>query len=160
MNKIIELQNKNRVINHEIAQEKQKLHDSFVVKYKSALKLCDIVVIILVLLNFTAIFTTNLMVVKERIANNQEVVLYELNPVQQQVNDYTPHPETSTLWKAVLNQFMIWLFLIFVYVVTRRMIYTEWQFTILIFVLSWYFIIMGFDTFNDLGFFIGKMWYG
>lgn len=158
-NKIIQLDYEKKEIDQEIKDEKLRLHEQFVLKYKTLFRFLDIMVVAIVLINLVAVGLTNIMVVKTAVDENKTMVFHEVNPVQQKANSYAPHPETTKLFLALLKQMMLWSIMVFGYIWLRRTIYQEAMFTMIIFLVVFYLIMMGYDAMNDIGYFLGKILY-
>ena len=99
--------------------------------------------------------TTNYLVVKQAQLDDVPLEFYEVNPLQQDINDYAAHPDNSNLLPVLIRQLLLWFVIIAIYVYVRRTIYTESMFTYLIFTVVLYFVILGHDAFNDLGLWLG-----
>ncbi len=113
-------------------------------------------------MNFGAVFLTNMMVMKQNAIEveagiAEPKVFKEVNPVQAELNNYEPHPESKELINALLKQVALWFVMIFFYVYFRRTVFTEDVLNLMIIFVSFYFLVLGWDFFNDYGFFTGKV---
>ena len=167
MNKYEELKKQKGVIDNDIQEEKRRVHLEFCAKNRKMFIMLDIAVVFIVLFNFGAHALTNAMVMKEvRDDPTKEVTLYEMNPITANTGDYELHPEvkenmekgTSELlveYKGEIFFLLYWLTATFLYVGYRRNATNYKQLTILTMIIMWYFVLLGWDFFNDLGYWIG-----
>ena len=138
---------------HSIKQKKKNLHDDFVKLHKVELRVMDILVIFIVLMNFGAMFLTTLMVAKESTTETFHVV--EANPIQASMNDFETTEEAQVEFKMFVFHSFYWAILIFFYVHKRRTIYTDEELGWLRFMVIVYLILLGKDFFNNIGYYIG-----
>jgi len=86
--------------------------------------------------------------------------LLEANKAQSDLNGYEQHPEGDAFIKSLLIQSGLWAALLSIYIYTRMHMYRHRDFWITLFVVMFYFYMLYWDFFNDLGWFIGKIIYG
>ena len=144
------------LLNEQMRLEKKKLHKQLVEEHKFIFRMLDIAAIVLILMNFGAVFMTNSLVIKAE----PNATLYEVNPYQAEQHNYEIHPETSTLITALLAQIVLWILIIAAYIHYRTTIYTENQMRVFATIVTFYFLLMGYDFWNDAGFFVAKVIYG
>jgi len=117
--------------------------------------------IVIILMNFGAVAITNALVMKQNSIEvaagiSEPIVLKEVNPAQSKMNNYELHPESNTLIAALLKQSLLWAILLSFFIYHRRTVYTDEVLFMMLFISIAYFILLGWDFFNDFGFFIGK----
>ena len=136
--------------------QRKVAHKEFVKSNKRLFLAMDICIILMVLANFGAVLITNALVVKA----TPDVQFKEANPVQAELNDYEQHPEGKAIMNMFMIQSLLWGLVLTGYLYMRLNIYTtkDLWFTILILIFYMYFI--NYDFFNDLGLYIGKVFYG
>lgn len=152
----VELLGKKRLIQEDIVEEKERLHNIFREKHKKVFWWLDFFVVLIIFFNFGAVLITNLMVVRETPAILEN--LAEINPVQAKINGFTPHPHSAQLFAGIMFQGIVWGIIILGYISLRRNVLNNVGLTLLIFIVSAYFVMLGLDFFNDLGFLAGKFW--
>src|SRR3990167_1905159 len=87
-------------------------------EYRKTFIFCDVLLILMILFNFGAVFLTNVSVTREKIEAGHIIKLQEVNPAQvvlskvTQEQPYELHPEWQNLMKAFVNQVFLWLILI------------------------------------------------
>ena len=131
-------------------------HNAFVKKNKGWVRTLDIVMIIVVLLNFGAVFMTNMLVVK----TNPEVELKEANAVQAEMNDYEVHEQGGQLMKSILLQTVLWVIILSVFVSNRMMLITYPQLTVMTVTVIYFAFLLTLDFVNDFGYLIGVLLWG
>ena len=122
----------------------------------------DIIVVVIILMNFGALFITNVLVVRENeqlvdlgVIESWEIV--EANPVQAEINDYKTTDEAQSHFKSWLIFLVYWSIMTFVYILIRKTFYTEFGFYFMMFFVLFYLLVLGSDFFNNLGYYIGKL---
>ena len=170
MNKLVELQIKrNKTIeelNREIKEERQFQHIELSFSHRNYFKILDIAVILIVLMNFGALFMTNVMVHKVAADAGEVVVHKELNPSTAEAGGFTQGDtpeeiaETNKLWALVVRTALIWVGLISLYVFERRNVHSTEMLTALTIMVAIYGLVLGYDFINDLGYFLGRIWFG
>ena len=140
---------------------KKQAHNELVQKHKKVLKAMDILVVVIILMNFGAVLLTNFMVVKEKevlikqgVIESYEIV--ESNPVQAKINNYKTNDKSKVKFKSFIIFIIMWSILTYGYFYARTTFYTETGFYTLVFILIFYFLSMGMDLFNNLGYWLGK----
>lgn len=148
-----------KIVNNSIRKEKRRLHSSLTTVHKKIFIALDILFILSILFNFGAITITNAMVVKSA-PSPGDITFIEANPVVAEAYDLKTTPEANNLFKKMLIHFSIWFLLLGCYVYLRRTIFTEAGLTVLSTIVLGYFIIYGWDFFNDFGYWIGRVMFG
>ena len=139
-----------------IRNQTKKTHKEFVDKNKPWIRVLDITMILVVLLNYGAVFITNALVVKE----NPTLKLMEANPAQAKLNDYEQHKEGNDLMRAIIIQTLFWVLLISVYLHQRMFMFTYGQLTVTTLIMIYYAFIIGLDFINNFGYLIGVWLWG
>lgn len=164
MKKLIELNKKKKLVEHQIANHKRKLHGDFINRNKQIIKFMDWVVIIIVLFNFGAITLTNTMVSKElheiAITEDRKIEFLEVNPIVAKEQGLKLHPEAQRLINVAAIWLLKWTVLVWMYVNFRRKVYLERHLTLVIVILALWFIMLGMDFFNNFGLTLGKYFVG
>lgn len=124
-------------------------------QHKGWFRTLDIIAIILVVLNFGALFITGVMVSKA----DPAVTLVETNPVQCAWNGWqcNNHMELAV---PILMHMLTWACLLCLYIYIRNNTYNItrlWYLTIIVLI---YFAAITFDFNNNLGLYIGKIIFG
>mgnify|MGYP001549562654 CR=1 FL=1 len=137
---------------HKIKKEKKRIHNEFFKINKKTFIFLDILVACIILFNFGAVVLTNLTVVRNvETTPNEETGFYEVNPVHAKLSGYDLHPQWKSLMLSFLKQSFLWFLMIASYVYYRRTIFTEQSLYIMIISVLFYFTVLGFDFFNNLG---------
>ena len=170
MNKLYELIVHQKKTEEAIRRHKAELHKQFVRIHKKEFKYLDILVAVIILLNFGALFTTNALVMKKAELRaretGQEIRFYEANPAVAATNDFieaediAPKADILSVMLMVLQHALKLMILLSIYIFYRRNCITEQGLSNCYFVLFFYLIILGMDFFNDAGFFVGKAVFG
>ena len=140
-----------RVKNHT-----KRTHKAFVEENKKWVRVLDITMIIVVLLNFGAVFMTNMLVVRA----NPEVELKEANTVQAEMNDYEEHEQGGELMRAILIQTVLWVIILSVFVSNRTMLISYPQLTVMTVTVIYFAFLLTLDFVNDFGYLIGVWIWG
>ncbi len=179
MEEIIKIKTKQLILKEKLKKEKKILHKTFFEENKKLFYFIDFIVVLCVVMNFGALTTTNYMTYKEAaIDEDKEIVIYEANPTMAErsnfktVDDMAQELKLSTeelnaekkqinmMWIILYQTAFFWAVLIFAYIFNRIRIYNHFQMGILIFVVAFYFSLLGYDFFHDLGFYLGKVLFG
>jgi len=165
-------------IENEIKLEKKKEHNRFYKENKKFFIFMDIVVILTILMNFGALTLTNIMVaepeVKALAKEGKELKLYEANPVTAKIHNFKgvddldideeQKEEERKKAKGLINRLvyfgLYWAILITLYIYYRLNIYTMSQLMWLWFVVAFYFMVLGKDFINNVGYYLPKIWWG
>lgn len=146
----------------------QQAHKSFCLQNRKTLLFVDFLFITMFLANFMAVGITNYLsgqnVPKTELYTItgvpvvvKNIQVYEVNPVQQVINDYDVHPQTRQLFTSFLKQALIWSLIIMGYVYSRRKMLSSEQLTSLFaYVLSGW-LLLNWDFLNDLGYLLGYL---
>jgi len=163
---LFDLQRENYKTKELVKEEKHRLNKALKAEYPKWFRIMDILLLCVILMNFGAVFMTNFVVEREadiiRDTTNPDykVVLMEVNPVQAELHGYQQAPGGSTMMVALALAAGAWLLLLFGYIYKREHLVTKQGLIILMTLLVFYFSFLGWDFFNDLGFFLGKVAYG
>lgn len=159
MNKLFQLQKELKDKGNAIKSEKKSLHKQFVQQNRNWFRALDILIVCVVLFNFGAVVLTQIMVFE----NNPDAQIVELNPVMAELHGL-PEPEDREMARDMIasigKQFIIWFVLIGCYVHFRARVFTDELLLLVTVMVCYYFVIMGWDFFNDLGLWIGRLIYG
>jgi len=140
-------------LGYEIRRQQGREHEDILRRHTIVFRLMDIMVVLLILMNFGAVALTNVLLIKQQ----PDTVLSEANPIQAKAHGYEQHPQYSTLIKALLYQSFLWSIMLFFYIYYRRRVYTEKQMWVMLFYVSFYFSVCGADFFNDFGYWLGRL---
>lgn len=154
----LDYQAERREYNKSIKKIKSLEHRKLVKKHRKLFIALDVIMILIIFSNLGATLITNMLVMKVEPGQPQPQ-LAEVNPVVAENSGYVPHVDAQTLFTAILVFLMVWTAITFLYVHKRRTIYLEEELNVLIFFVLMYGLIFGWDFINDLGFFIGKIFY-
>jgi hypothetical protein len=162
MKEYYDLQAKKQKADYDIKQHRQKLHKKFVEHNKTLFLCLDIIIGLIILMNFGALAITNSIVVHKNVidveAGLTEPTQYnEVNPTVANQNNYEIHPEATSLLKAFLIRIFYWAALLGIYIYYRRNVFTEEGLFILLVVAGFYFIALGSDFFNNVGYWLGEI---
>ena len=166
----IELQKQKTRANYLLDEETKKVHTEIVMQNKKTIRIIDALFVMAVIFNFGALFLTNFMVVKNSSAiqfqysdgvtkNFPLITFYEINPIAQQLHDFTPHPQTKKLFAGFQKLMWIWAFLSTAFILARRNILSEQHITLLYCLVFVLWLVTNYDFINDLGFFTGWWMY-
>ena len=111
-----------------------------------------------ILFNFGAVCITNVLVVKDQ----PEVMhsLAEANPIHAKANNLKVHPQYVEVMSALARQAVLWFILIFIYLYYRKIIYSDIQLVLFGTIVLYYFVLTGWDFFNDFGYLLGGWIFG
>lgn len=140
-----------RVLNLRIAKERLRLGRRFCAEHKWHFRLIDAMFVMAILMNFGALIITNSLVVHK----TPDITFYEVNPVQAELNDFEPHPETMTLYAKFLWQALMWLAIVIIYIWKRMMAMSHADMAWATIFSAITFIVNGVDFTGDLGYWIG-----
>lgn len=121
--------------------------------YKNLLKICDILFILAILSNFGAIVLTNALVVHK----NPNVILLENNPAAAATYGYEEHPNAITNLLMFLLAVVPYFMLISCYLYWRFNVERPIYIWFGVIAISWLFILLASDFFNNLGFYLGRI---
>ena len=143
-------------IKEDFKQERNVLHKKLVERYTWAFKTLDVLMIMVILMNFGAAFLTSLMVAKEK----PEMEFVEANPIQAEMKGYETTPEAKNMFYAFAIQATLWLVMIFCYIYWRCYAFTELHLILFSTVVIGYFLILGYDFWNNFGYYLGVSLWG
>jgi len=141
---------------------KRKLKEHYTEKYKTMIRICDILIICAILFNFGAVAITNALVVK----NEPDKKFHEVNPVGRETFDYAPPPEDAggkditLVWRALIIHTLLLLVLLGVYLTLRFGVNSPYSMGLLMMCTFFLFILLGWDFSNDFGYWIGVQIWG
>ena len=139
-----------------VREHTKRTHKAFVDENKAWIRVLDITMVIVVLLNFGAVFMTNMLVVRA----NPEIKLHEANTAQAEMNDYEPHKQGGALMKSILIQTALWVIILSVFVSNRIMLISYPQLTVMTITVIYFAFLLTLDFVNDFGYLIGVMIWG
>jgi len=140
--------------------EIRKMNEKLRKKYRKTFIVCDILVVIAVLFNFSALIMTNALVVKLNtegfISGDVEALeLREANPVRCIWNGWACHEEgLLTMWD-ILIQIWVIAFIFSYYLRYRQFAKNEYDVLSVMMLACLMFYVLGFDFFHDLGYYLG-----
>ena len=162
----------------EIKSIKKTNHCELVKDNKYIFKLMDIMVIIIILMNFGALTLTNMMVskqdYKEAEEQNKTCIFFEENKVQAKLNNFQTIEDLniSEGEKEIINaeikeslitglrQCFWWAILLACYIYYRNTIYSNKGLYVMLLIINIEFWILGYDFFHDFGLYVGMLLYG
>lgn len=179
----LDFENRSLKISKEIKAEKIKVSEEllktkrrFRDNHKTHIRVLDIAVILIILMNLGALLITNSLAMRttpdivlekfNTITNETETfiqkgkqapILMEVNPVMAKQQDLVPHPEAIRLLNLFIRFLIIWSLLTFTYYMGRSKMHKELHLNVLTFYTIFYATILGTDFIGDLGFLIGKV---
>lgn len=120
-------------------------------RYKYEVIILDVLLALAVLMNFLTLFMTNFMVVKN---SPEPIQIMELNPITASEGNFKPHPESNNFFKLIFMKSLWWAIIVTCYVRLRIMFKSIRGIIFLaafVLVLS---VLLSWNFFNDLGYFI------
>lgn len=175
-NRSLKISNQIKAEKIRVAEELLKTKRRFRDNHKTHIRVLDIAVILIILMNLGAVLITNTLAMRNTpdiilekvnaITNETETfiqrgqeapVLMEVNPVMARQGDLTPHPESFRLMLMFVRFLVAWSLLTFAYYLSRNKVHKELHLNILTFYVIFYATILGTDFISDLGFFIGSV---
>jgi len=141
---------------NELRQLRYDASREFRSKNKTWFRTLDIIGIILIFLNFGALFMTGMLVVRA----DPDKGFAEVNPTQCQWNGWSCHEDASKLFWPIIRQFTVWALLIGLYIYSRNTTFNITGMWILTAMMIFYTVVIGADFINDLGLYIGKIIWG
>lgn len=151
-----ELYFKREEVKRKIKKENKRLRILFKKDNKKIIRILDIAMIICILFNVGAFVITNALVIKE----NPEVELIEANPTQCKLNKDYECVDNYEIISGVFIHMILLSVLFCYYLFFRYSIKDEWSLWLLIFMVTFIIIGLGFDFFNNLGYYIGSLIWG
>lgn len=155
MNRYYHLIAQKKSVKHEIKQEEKRMHNALMVHHKTRLRWLDVSIALAILFNMGALAMSNLMIVEAK----PQMKIVELNPVVGKAQNYETLPveKAKPLLKQFYKPLLFYAFVVFFVIFMRMSMFTESilnAYTILVF---YALAIFGYDFFNDLGYFLGKV---
>lgn len=142
------------ILNQDIKREKRELHLQFIKDNQLMVRTLDILVVLMILMNFGATIMTNYMAVKKE----PEVKIMEVNPLAAEIGNYEEHPAAQNYFsRMVAFKVLAWGLLVALYCFARRGIYNYFGFTWLLTIVVAYTLLFSQNFFNDFGFWLGKV---
>lgn len=152
-------------VNAQLKKKRREEHLHLFEQHSSLFHVLDVLFVLCILMNFGALVITNSIVVKDDIeaaqAQGEELKFYEVNPTTSSSYGYVQHPEPSVILDTlivILKYSIIWTFLIGVYVYYRTTIFSHKAMYIFAFFVGYYFSMLGYDFFHDLGYLLAVWW--
>jgi len=137
-------------------QLRRDAQKEFYKEYKGWFKTLDNIGIVLIILNLLAIILTGLLVVKEEPGKS----FVEGNPTQCVWNGWSCHDQGWKVFIPVIKQLGIWALLVMGYVFVRMHTFNSTGLLVLTAIIIIYTVFITWDTSNDLGLYLGKIFYG
>ena len=158
--------NEAKIAKYELNIAKKKIHALFCAQNKKTILFIDILFVLSIILNFSALLTTNYLTQKNAPTIQlytfegiplevKKIHVFEVNPIQSKLNDFVTSTQTKEAWKAILKQISIWFFLVFGFMGLRRSLMTEEHLTSLFSLGITWFIIICWNAVNDLAILAG-----
>ena len=154
MKQLLNLMKEERYIKEQIKKRRFELHDSFYKLHKKHFICLDIMVLMIILFNFGAVFMTNYSIIKTREINQQPIIVKEVNPIQAKINDYEEHSRAREIYPILLRMIAMWSLGLWGYIYFRSRCFTRDSLYFLTFCVLLVFVGLGYDFFNNLGSFV------
>ena len=136
-----------------IFEEKRKLHNQFVKVYHKWCIAADTLFILALLMNFGALFITNIMVARE--IPQGQLELREANPVQARINNFKMAPITFIFGMITFVWLFGWVILTLIYGYHRLNLMDVSGLYMMYGIIVFLVLVLGLDFLNNLGYFIG-----
>jgi hypothetical protein len=146
-------------LNNDIKSCKKRLHEEYMGANKRKIMWMDLIVCILVFLNFMSAYMTEYLVFREKALAGEEIILMEANPVVAQSMGYEQHPDGMRYIKVLFRTGFSWALLGAVYFYFRSTLFTDEGYYIMVAVMLWYAVMIGLDFSNNLGILLAKWIY-
>lgn len=138
----------------------RKAHTEFVQEHKRVIMALDMMVVMIVLMHWGAIGTTNMMAVKELPEEGVKITMKEVNPVMAEVEGYEVHPEYRSIVLKLMMHLLYYIAVVGGYVYLRLTMKSFSDLVILSVLITAGFLWTGIDFFNNLGYLVGYKLYG
>lgn len=148
-----------QLLKHKINLTRENLSKMYHLNNQKLFIALDILLIIGVLFNFGAVFLTNMLVMKNAPAEENHI-FKEINPIQAAQNDLVLHDNGYSLYFMFLKQAAIWAVLIYFYWHGRVRVFDNKSMILHTIICTSLFVILGYDFFNDFGYYVGVLLYG
>lgn len=135
--------------------EKKKKHRELLKDKRRYVMFLDIILIVAICLNFTTVFMTNFLVVKE--TPPAELVLVETNPITAEVGGYVPAENGSKLMLQVYINVLAYVMVFVLYNYYRQTMYNLGQLVFLSSLVFFFSFMLTQVFFNDFGYFVGRL---
>lgn len=139
---------------------KRELNKEFYKEHKKTFIFLDVLFVFIILFNFGAVCITNYLVAEKEIQTEGKLIVQEVNPVASQVLGIEQHPDYKKILWGILKFMVLWYIFIAVYLHLRRNVISHKGLSALYLLIVIYFFILGYDFFNDLGFYLAKIFVG
>lgn len=175
MKRLLHIQAEILGLKENLKYAKRQQHNYLYKEYKSLFIFMDILVVLMMLMNFGALFTTNLLVSQKNYENSKitgEPVTYieanaggfaakELETIEDIGLTSKELIESKKKVSAEIRLFLLfalyWIVILAMYMISRIKCYSHLHLTIMVVVILWYFTLLSMDFVNDFGFYIGKV---
>lgn len=154
MEKLSELKHKKFVANNNLKDHRRFTKWKFRFEHKQHFMVLDIIILVLVLMNFGAVFMTNNMVIRTAQDTGQEIVLQEANPIMAEEHNLETSPQVQKEFMIFVSHAAKWGLMLMGYILFRFNTYTETAMIATLCIICFYGFIIGLDFFNDLGFYL------
>lgn len=136
-----------------LRDERAKLHSELVKYYYYLFHAMNWMFFLSIFFNIGALFLTNALIV----GNDPGVMVLESNPVASELHSFDEHPEAKPLYLSFIIQCFFYLLLFVSFFMVKNSVYTEMQLFFSVGFIAFFCFITGYDFFNNLGYFIGRM---
>lgn len=166
MTELIEFEKEYVLAKWNLKQEQKRLHKNFVKEHRGIFVFLDIAVVLIVLMNFGALFITDFMVASRihEVAKEEgtEVVYREVNPTAAAIHNFdSVEPGVGfPMLFSFMKQMILWSIPIIIYIYYRSTVYTWKAMFIIIAMIVYSFYMLGGDFVHDLALLIAKLRYG
>lgn len=154
MQKLLNLIAEEQLVKQKIKERKVELHGQFYKLHKKHFIVLDILVVLIILMNFGAIFMTNYLITKTAELKEQRFVVKEANPIQAKAQGWEEHSESKTIFPIMMRMLFLWAFAIWGYIHYRFRCFTKDSLYMLVTFVLFCFVGIGYDFFNNLGYFV------
>lgn len=127
-------------------------HRAFYLENKKRFVFLDLLIALAFIMNLGALTLTNAMVVK----GTPNITFYEANPVTANKFGYAQlKDENLTIMKGMMLHMLWWGFVLSYYITQRTRVRNNYEYWQLAFIGFLMVLVLGWDFFNDFGYFIG-----
>ena len=135
-----------------LKKSEKRAHKNYMARHKKAILFLDVLIIIAILFNFGAVTITNMLVVKD----TPTKVFHEANPVTAERENYVTTPEANQHFYNFILTYVIPLGVLFAfYFRLRTKIVDSESYMLALLFSALIFIILGYDFFNNFGYYLG-----
>lgn len=124
-------------------------------QYKKAFLICDILIVMIFLMNLSCLFMTNIMVTKT--TPPEDLEFKEVNPITAYVGDFQEHPESKIRFPKEILYAICWGLILFGYLFSKYTIKSMFDYWTFIATVTFIFVFILRNFTNDFGYFVGVM---